>query len=89
MFQKSQDRKPYKSDLTDAQWAIVEPMLPPAKPNQRGGRPRAVDMRAVLNTVLYLHRSGYPWDMLPHDLLPKRTTLIGSSAFFLFQSTTG
>jgi putative transposase len=73
MFKKSQDRKLYKSDLTDAQWAIVEPMIPPAKPNQRGGRPRAVDMREVLNTVLYLHRSGCQWDMLPHDLLPKST----------------
>jgi putative transposase len=73
MFKKSQNRKLYKSDLTDAQWAIVEPMIPPAKPNQRGGRPRAVDMREVLNTVLYLHRSGCQWDMLPHDLLPKST----------------
>ena len=73
MFKKSQDRKLYKSDLTDAQWAIVEPMISPAKPNQRGGRPRAVDMREVLNTVLYLHRSGCQWDMLPHDLLPKST----------------
>ena len=73
MFQKSQDRKTYKSDLTDAQWAIVEPMIPPAKPNQRGGRPRSVDMREVLNTILYLHRSGCQWEMLPHDLLPKST----------------
>lgn len=73
MFKKSQDRKSYKSDLTDAQWAIVEPMLPPAKSNQRGGHPRTVDMREVLNTILYLHRSGCQWDMLPHDLLPKST----------------
>src|SRR5713101_1767251 len=73
MFKKSQDRKAYKSDLTDAQWAIVEPMIPPAKPNPRGGRPRAVDMREVLNTVLSLHRSGCQWDRLPHALLPKST----------------
>ena len=65
MLKKSQDRKLYKSDLIDAQWALMEPMIPPAKPNQRGGRPRAVDMREVLNTVLSLH--------LPHDLLPKST----------------
>ena len=51
MFKKSQDRKLYKSDLTDEQWAIVEPMIPPAKQNQRGGRPREVDMREVLQHV--------------------------------------
>ena len=73
MFQKSQDRKTYKSDLTDAQWAIVEPMIPPAKQHKRGGRPREVDMREVLNTILYLNRSGCQWEMLPHDLLPKST----------------
>ena len=73
MFKKSQDRKSYKSDLTDAQWAIVEPMIPPAKSNQRGGHPRTMDMREVLHTILSLHRSGCQWDMLPHDLLPKST----------------
>jgi len=73
MLKKSQDRKSYKSDLTDAQWAIVEPMIPLAKSNQRRGHPRSVDMREVLNTILYLHRSGCQWDMLPHDLLPKST----------------
>src|SRR5262249_31254912 len=73
MFKKSQDRKAYKSDLTDAQWAIMEPMVPHAKSYQRGGHPRTVDIREVLNTILYLHRSGCQWDMLPHDLLPKST----------------
>lgn len=63
-------RKEYPSDLTDAQWAIVEPLLPAAKP---GGRPRSVDLREVLNSILYLTRSGCQWDMLPHDLLPKST----------------
>src|SRR5215471_10892695 len=63
-------RKPYQSDLTEEQWAILQPLIPPAKP---GGRPRQVDMREVLNTILYLHRTGCQWDMLPHDLLPKRT----------------
>src|SRR5215831_19879415 len=43
---------------------------PPAKP---GGRPREVDMREVINTILYLNRTGCQWDMLPHDLLPKST----------------
>src|SRR3954470_6888331 len=61
-------RKPYPSDLTDAQWKILKPLIPPAK---HGGRPREVDMREVLNTLRYQARSGCQWDMLPHDLLPK------------------
>jgi putative transposase len=63
-------RKPYKTDLTDAQWKIVKPLIPPAKP---GGRPREVDMREVLNTLLYQARTGCQWELLPHDLLPKST----------------
>lgn len=63
-------RKAYATDLTDEQWAILEPLVPPAK---AGGRPRAVNMREVLNTLLYLNRAGCQWDMLPHDLLPKST----------------
>jgi putative transposase len=66
-------RKKYTSDLTDEQWAILEPMIPPTKQSKRGGRPRKVDMREVLNTIFYLNRSGCQWDMLPHDLLPKST----------------
>lgn len=65
-----QARKPYASDLTDEQWKILERLIPPAKD---GGRPRQVDMREVINTILYLNRSGCQWDMLPHDLLPKST----------------
>ena len=63
-------RKPYLTDLTNEQWALLAPLIPPAKP---GGRPRAVDMREVMNTLLYLNRTGCQWDMLPHDLLPKST----------------
>jgi putative transposase len=66
-------RKKYPSDLTDDQWALLEPMIPPPKQSKRGGRPRKVDMREVLNTIFYLNRSGCQWDMLPHDLLPKST----------------
>ena len=62
--------KTYPTDLTDAQWAILEPLVPPCK---HGGRPRIVDMRKVINTILYLNRTGCQWDMLPHDLLPKST----------------
>jgi putative transposase len=63
-------RKPYSTDLTNEQWAILEPLIPPAK---HGGRPREVDMREVLNTLFYLNRTGCQWDLLPHDLLPKST----------------
>ena len=63
-------RKPYKTDLTDAQWKLIKPLIPPAKP---GGRPREVDMREVLNTLLYQARTGCQWELLPHDLLPKST----------------
>lgn len=73
MVHGNQSRKKYPSDLTDEQWAIVGPMIPSAKQNPRGGRPRKVDMREVLNTIFYLNRSGCQWEMLPHDLLPKST----------------
>lgn len=63
-------RKAYPTDLTDEQWAILNPLIPPAKP---GGRKREVDMREVVNTILYLNRAGCQWDMLPHDLLAKST----------------
>jgi putative transposase len=70
MAEEQDKRKAYPSDLTDAQWAILEPLIP-APRNTDGGRPREMDMREVLNTLLYLNRSGCQWEMLPHDLLPK------------------
>jgi transposase len=63
-------RKPYPTDLTDQQWAVLQSLIPPSK---HGGRPREVDMREVVNTLFYQNRSGCQWDMLPHDLLPKST----------------
>jgi len=63
-------RKAYATDLTDEQWAILEPLIPPSK---EGGRPRTINMREVINTILYLNRTSCQWDMLPHDLLPKST----------------
>jgi putative transposase len=62
-------RKPYPSDLTDEQWAIIAPLIPVHKV----GRPRTNDMREVLNALFYLNRSGCQWDMLPHDLPAKST----------------
>ena len=72
MTNKEPGRKRYLSDLTDDQWRILEPLLP-APRTQHGGAPRRVDMRAVLDTLLYQNRTGCQWDMLPHDLLPKST----------------
>ena len=63
-------RKPYTTDLTDVQWEIIRPLIPEAKP---GGRPREVDLREVMNTLLYQGRTGCQWELLPHDLLPKST----------------
>ena len=73
MEQKGLPRKGYPSDLTDEQWAIVEPLIPAAQQSPRGGRPREVDRREVLHTIFSLNRSGCQWDMLPHDVLPKST----------------
>jgi putative transposase len=61
-------RKPYLTDLTDEQWAILEPLIPPAKP---GGRPRAVDIREVINTILCLNRTSCQWDLFPTTCCPK------------------
>jgi putative transposase len=63
-------RKPYPSDLTDAQWVLLEPLIPPAKP---GGHPRTTDVREVVNALLYRNRNGVGWRALPHDLPPWRT----------------
>jgi putative transposase len=57
-------RKPYPSDLTDDQWALLEPLLPPARP---GGRPREVDLREVVNALFYRNRNACTWRALPHD----------------------
>ena len=60
----------YPSDLTDAEWAIVEPMIPPAK---SGGRRRTVNVREMLNGIFYILWTGCQWKALPKDLPPKST----------------
>src|SRR5829696_3902290 len=64
------NRKLYPSDLTDEQWALIEPLLPREEPR---GAPRKVDVREVMNTLLYISRTGCQWRFIPHDLLPKST----------------
>lgn len=64
-------RKPYPSDLSDAQWAVLKSLIPPAKP---GGCPRKHDMRAVLDALFYHNREGCSWRALPHDFgIPWKT----------------
>src|SRR6476659_803269 len=63
-------RQPYPSDVTDAQWALLEPLIPPAWP---GGRPRTVNIREVLNALFYRNRNGCGWRALPHDFPPWKT----------------
>ena len=60
-------RKPYPSDLTDAQWEELGPLLPP---DTRRGHPRTTDLREVVNGILYVLRGGIPWRLMPHDLPP-------------------
>ncbi len=58
----------YPSDMSDSEWALVEPMIPPGR---RGGRPRGVNLREVLNAIFYLLATGCQWQALPKDLPPK------------------
>lgn len=58
-------RTPYPSDLTDPQWSLIAPLIPPAR---AGGRPRSVDVREILNGIRYVLRGGCGWRRLPHDL---------------------
>jgi putative transposase len=63
-------RKAYKTDITEAQWQILQPLIPAAKP---GGHPRTANMREVVNGIFYVLRTGCGWEMLPHDLPPYST----------------
>ncbi len=60
----------YPSDLTDEEWSVLAPLIPPAR---HGGRKRSVDVRAVINGLLYVLETGCPWRHLPKDFPPKST----------------
>src|ERR1700738_277222 len=70
IHRRSGERLP--SDLTDAQWQYLEPLIPAAK---WGGRPRKTDMRAAMNAIFYLLRTGCPWRYLPRGPFPPRSTV--------------
>ena len=67
---RSKRRKSYPTDLTDSQWAILEPLIPDAKP---GGRPRKAEKRRIVEAILYQLRAGSAWRLLPHDFPPWQT----------------
>ena len=72
----------YPSDLTDEEWAHIAPLIPPAKP---GGNKRMVDVREVMNGVMYVLSTGCQWRALPKDLPPKSTV----HDYFIFWSCDG
>ncbi len=61
----STQRLAYSSDLSNEEWEILEPLLPPEKP---GGRPRKYPMRDVIDAIQYVLRAGCAWRLIPHDL---------------------
>lgn len=73
MMAVPRSRKAYKTDLTDGQWAVVEPLVTKVAPANRAGRRVEVCLREVVNAIFYLNRTGCQWELLPHDLLPKST----------------
>ena len=66
----NRDHLRYPSDVTDAEWELIAPLIPPAK---RGGRKRSVDVREILNGIMYVLSTGCQWRALPKDLPPRST----------------
>ncbi len=64
------ERKRYPSDLTEAEWALLEPLLPVTRPR---GQQRIHSYREIVSAILYVLCNGVAWDAIPHDLLPKGT----------------
>ncbi len=79
----NRDQLRYPSDLTDAAWGLVEPLIPPAK---RGGRKREVNLQEVVNRVRYILSTGCQWRALPNDL-PPRSTVFGYLGRWLYDGT--
>jgi putative transposase len=70
IYWRDEDR--YPSNLTDAEWERLKPLIPEALP---GGRPRKTDMQPAMNAIFYLLRTGCPWRYLPRDEFPPRSTV--------------
>jgi transposase len=78
-------RKLYSTDLTDEQWEVIEQFMPGAK---KRGRKRQVDLREVMNAILYISRTGCQWRNLPHDF-PAKSTVWDYFARFKKDGTLG
>jgi len=79
----NRDHLRYPSDLTDEEWGLVEALILPAK---RGGRKRAVNLREVVNGVMYILSTGCQWRALPKDL-PPRSTVFGYLDLWIYDGT--
>lgn len=66
----NRDKLRYPSDLTDEEWTLIEPLIPPAR---RGGRRREVNVREVVNGIMYVLSTGCQWRYIPKDLPPRST----------------
>jgi putative transposase len=64
------NRLPHSTNLTDAEWELIQPIIPPSK---TGGRPRTVDIREVINAILYIQSNNYAWRDLHQDFPPWST----------------
>lgn len=73
--------KPFLSDLSDIEWQILEPLIPPEKP---GGKHRSIDMREIANAILYLVRNGCTWRALPHDFPPWQMSYLSCEFLVVF-----
>jgi transposase len=76
------DRQPYKSDLSDERWALIEPVIASWKPQYPSvsGHQGAYEMREIVNALLYQSRTGCQWDYLPHDLPP-----VGAVKYYFYK----
>ena len=79
----NRDQLRYPSDLTDAEWSLVEPQIRPAKP---GGNRRRVNVREVMNGILYVLSTGCQWRAVPKDL-PPYPTLFGYLDLWMYDGT--
>src|SRR6266536_2977138 len=68
-------RRPYRTDLSDARWALIEPMLTAWRADRvgLGISPIQHELREIMNAILYVNRTGIAWEYLPHDFPPYKT----------------
>ena len=71
--QHSRDHLRYETDLTEAEWALIEPLMP--RPKQRG-RPWAWPLREIVNAIFYVLRGGIAWRLLPREFPPRTTVYL-------------